>query len=136
MNRSIRSKIMMAVVAIGTVGAAATAGAATGVSVAAGSPAPVYVRTQLAYPMARVQHEQRRPDYYAQGERYGYDEHERGRHHSCRAPRWDPEVRYMPGDAVWRGGTLYVATGVSAHVWNVNSPPEWTPNYWVQATCR
>jgi hypothetical protein len=58
------------------------------------------------------------------------------RRHDCRAPRWDPNARYMPGQAVWREGKLYVATDVSAKVYNVNSPPEWTPNYWVQVRCR
>ena len=53
----------------------------------------------------------------------------------CAAPRWNPDKRYMPGQVVRRQGTLYVATGVSASVWNVNSPPEWTPSYWVPATC-
>jgi len=53
----------------------------------------------------------------------------------CDAPRWDPNVRYLPGQAVWRKGRLYVATDVSASVFNVNSPPEWTPNYWVRARC-
>ena len=53
----------------------------------------------------------------------------------CDAPRWDPNVRYLPGQAVWRRGRLYVATDVSASVFNVNSPPEWTPNYWVPARC-
>jgi hypothetical protein len=70
-------------------------------------------------------------------ERYGEPgwRHDRGRR-DCRAPRWDPNQRYMPGQAVWRNGKFYVATDVSADVYNVNSPPEWTPNYWVQARCR
>jgi hypothetical protein len=55
---------------------------------------------------------------------------------ACRAPRWDPNARYMPGDTVRRHGELYTARGISAHVWNVNSPPEWTPKYWVPARCR
>jgi hypothetical protein len=41
----------------------------------------------------------------------------------------------MPGDRVTRMGTVYVATPVSANVWNVNSPPEWTPNYWASGSC-
>jgi len=53
----------------------------------------------------------------------------------CAAARWNPQRRYMPGQLVRRQGTLYVATGVSASVWNVNSPPEWTPSYWVPAVC-
>ena len=44
-------------------------------------------------------------------------------------------MRYMPGQVVRRHGNLYIATDVSASVWNVNSPPEWTPNYWVPAVC-
>jgi hypothetical protein len=36
----------------------------------------------------------------------------------------------MPGDQVSRLGATYTATALSASVWNVNSPPEWTPTYW------
>jgi len=54
---------------------------------------------------------------------------------SCAAPRWNPQARYMPGQLVRRQGNLYIATDVSAAVWNVNSPPEWTPSYWVPAVC-
>lgn len=54
----------------------------------------------------------------------------------CAAPGWDPRVRYMPGQVVWQGGALWVASGLSAAVWNENSPPEWTPSYWVPAVCR
>ena len=54
---------------------------------------------------------------------------------TCGAPGWDPNVRYMPGQVVRRQGNLYIATDVSAAVWNVNSPPEWTPSYWVPAVC-
>jgi hypothetical protein len=54
---------------------------------------------------------------------------------ACRVQRWDPQVRYMPGEAVRRHGQLYVATRISGRVWNVNSPPEWTPNYWAPAQC-
>jgi hypothetical protein len=136
MKRSIRSNILMSLVAAGALGAAAGAQAATGVYLSTG-PAPVYVQAQPAYP-GRVVHQERRPEYYAQGERYERYEHEqdRGYRHSCRAPRWNPQVRYLPGAAVWRNGSLYVATDVSGSVYNVNSPPEWTPNYWVPATCR
>jgi hypothetical protein len=78
------------------------------------------------------------PRYYAQGEIHQYDEpgYRHDHRRDCRAPRWDPNARYMPGQAVWRQGKLYVATDVSANVYNVNSPPEWTPNYWVQVRCR
>ena len=55
---------------------------------------------------------------------------------ACGAPRWNPRQRYMPGQVVWRRGSLWMAKGVSARVWNENSPPEWTPQYWVQAICR
>jgi hypothetical protein len=40
----------------------------------------------------------------------------------------------MPGDHVLRNGQLYVAIN-SATAWNVNSPPEWTPQYWSVASC-
>jgi hypothetical protein len=55
---------------------------------------------------------------------------------ACRAPRWDPRVRYMPGQVVRRHGELWVARRISARVWNENSPPEWTPRYWAPAECR
>ena len=54
----------------------------------------------------------------------------------CDAPRWDPNRRYFPGQVVRRKGEVYVATEASRHVYNVNSPPEWTPNYWAPARCR
>ena len=41
----------------------------------------------------------------------------------------------MPGDKVNRLGISYVALQVSATVWNVNSAPEWTPNYWGLLPC-
>ena len=71
------------------------------------------------------------PDRYVFND-YGYDHERRG----CRAPEWDPNARYMPGQVVWREGKLWIATDVSANVYNVNSPPEWTPRYWVRARCR
>jgi len=55
---------------------------------------------------------------------------------SCGAPAWDPQQRYMPGQVVWQDGNLYVATDLSAQVWNVNSAPVWTPTYWAQAVCQ
>jgi hypothetical protein len=62
---------------------------------------------------------------------YAYDTREYEAHqHHCRAAAWNPNMRYMPGDAVRRNGEVYVARGVSSRVYNVNSPPEWTPNYW------
>ena len=59
----------------------------------------------------------------------------RAEQRACRAATWNPNVRYRPGHQVSRNGMVYVATGLSASVWNVNSPPEWTPNYWVPANC-
>lgn len=63
-----------------------------------------------------------------------YDRHEW--RNACAATRWNPRARYMPGDVVRRHGEVYMARRVSARVWNVNSPPEWTPNYWAPARCR
>jgi hypothetical protein len=79
------------------------------------------------------------PAYVLQGPPvYAYEgrEYDHFAHRHCAAQRWDPNARYAPGQAVWRNGRLYVATEESAHVWNVNSPPEWTPNYWAPARCR
>jgi hypothetical protein len=50
-------------------------------------------------------------------------------------PQWVGTVRYMPGDKVTRLGKYYVAKPISATVWNQNSPPEWTPDYWAVTTC-
>jgi hypothetical protein len=69
---------------------------------------------------------------YASPEDHRYWRHE---HERCEAPRWDPNARYMPGQTVRRNGQVYVATEVSRRVYNVNSPPEWTPNYWQPARC-
>ena len=69
---------------------------------------------------------------------YAYDSREYDatpHHRHCRAPAWEPNARYMPGDTVARNGELYVARGISSRVYNVNSPPEWTPNYWAPAHC-
>jgi hypothetical protein len=116
----------MAVVVIGTLGAAASANAHSSVHLSVNTPvvaaAPVYV----APPVYAT------PPAYAHEWRHGQ---ERGWRSACRAPGWDPYFRYMPGQTVWRSGTLYMATPLSASVWNVNSPPEWTPNYWVPARC-
>jgi photosystem II stability/assembly factor-like uncharacterized protein len=54
---------------------------------------------------------------------------------SCSAPAWNQTTRYMGGDRVLRNGTLYTATAQSDSVWNVNSPPEWTPSYWSATGC-
>jgi hypothetical protein len=50
-------------------------------------------------------------------------------------PDWNATTRYMPGDRVTRLGKYYVAKDISATVWNQNSPPEWTPDYWAITTC-
>jgi hypothetical protein len=112
---------------IQTTAAASLAAAAFVFAPGASAQSHVIVRTVPTPPY--VEHG---PERYAFND-YGY---ERGRHRGCRAPAWDPNTRYAPGQAVWRDGKLYVATEVSADVYNVNSPPEWTPNYWVRARCR
>jgi hypothetical protein len=117
MTRSMKSRIVAAVVAIGTLGAAAAANASTAVQLSEGVPVAVYDAQSS----------------YSHVWRY---EHERTWRSGCRAPAWDPNARYMPGQRVWRNGYLFVATRLSASVWNVNSPPEWTPSYWVPAGCR
>jgi hypothetical protein len=33
-----------------------------------------------------------------------------------------------------RNGLPYTAINSDTQ-WNVNSPPEWTPNYWAKGTC-
>jgi hypothetical protein len=130
MKRSIQSTLGTALLALGTI---ATAGAANATG------AYVYVNPQRVYePPAQIVQVRPRPVYVA---RPAYEDDARYEHHrawrrSCGAPAWEPLVRYMPGQTVWREGSLYVATGLSASVWNVNSPPEWTPNYWVPARCR
>ncbi|HXE47233.1 MAG TPA: hypothetical protein VN663_02620 [Ramlibacter sp.] len=121
MTHSIKSSIVAALLAIGTLGVAAVANASTNAPLYA-APARALVPAQVAYDAP-----------------YAYDwRHEHGRtwRSGCRAPAWDPNARYMPGQTVWHNGYLYVATGLSASVWNVNSPPEWTPSYWVPAACR
>ena len=67
---------------------------------------------------------------------YQTDEYDAHHRHRCEAPQWDPNHRYLPGETVRRKGEVYVATETSRHVYNVNSPPEWTPNYWAPARCR
>lgn len=106
--------------------AAGVASAALFISAAASADTSVIVRS---VPVPVYEHG---PTRYVFND-YGYD-HER--HRGCRAPEWDPNARYMPGQVVWREGKLWAATDVSAQVYNVNSPPEWTPRYWVRAHCR
>ena len=43
---------------------------------------------------------------------------------------WDPNVRYVGGERVTHMGVNYEARVVGENVWNVNSDPQWTPNYW------
>lgn len=100
-----------------------------------GSAAPMHASAQPVYVAPPVYQVVPGPRGYAYGYDGDRDDYPRW-HRACRAPVWDPNVRYMPGQAVWREGKLYVATSVSASVWNVNSPPEWTPDYWVPARCR
>lgn len=131
MNRSIKSTLGAAALALAAFGAATAANAATDVYFTVGvQPQPVYVQP------ARVVHMAPRQVYEAPPA-YAYEEPSRERewHHACRARAWNPEARYFPGERVWRNGDMYVATRLSASVWNVNSPPEWTPNYWVPARC-
>jgi hypothetical protein len=168
MNRSIRSKILGALLAIAASGAAnASTSLQVRVHLGASAPAPLYaapavhVQPQRVHGPAPVQvHPQPgyapppymvpvppRPVYgpppgYGYGPGYGHGygqgaqpDHDRGWRTACSANAWDPGLRYMPGQRVWRKGTVYVATRLSASVWNVNSPPEWTPNYWMPARC-
>lgn len=121
MNSSIKSLVMTAALAAATLGAVGTANAREYAPVGPWQPERGYV-------------------YSDRGDRYNhydrYDRYDRdGWRDVCRAPRWDPRTRYMPGDTVRRKGDVYRATRLSARVWNVNSPPEWTPNYWVQVRC-
>jgi hypothetical protein len=142
MNHSIKSRIVAAVLAIGTIGAAAVANASTAVHLSVGVPvataAPAYVYPAASYaPLPRPVHRPQvvydEPHSYSQDWRY---EHDRNWRSGCRAPGWDPNARYMPGQRVWHNGYLFVATPLSASVWNVNSPPEWTPSYWAPVRCR
>jgi hypothetical protein len=41
----------------------------------------------------------------------------------------------MAGAKVLRNGVVYTATLASNSVWNVNSPPEWTPSLWSKTGC-
>jgi hypothetical protein len=109
MNSSIKSIVTAAALAAATLGAVGTAQA-------------------REYAPVQSWQQQR----YAYGD-YRYDRD--GPRDVCRAPRWNPQERYMPGDTVRRHGDVYRATRYSARVWNVNSPPEWTPNLWVQVHC-
>lgn len=142
MNRSTRTKLAVAMLA--TAGAFASAAADA-------APAHVQVQVQLPGPpagYATVQGQpvavygQPQPVYRQPQAVYGRPQAVYAQpaivpvQAACAAPRWDPRVRYMPGQVVRRHGDLWVARRVSARVYNENSPPEWTPRYWAQAVCR
>jgi hypothetical protein len=126
MNRSIQSKILIAVAATAALAATSAASASTQVYLSIGVPAFAAAPTRVAHPV------------YEAAPRSGgqwRDDQERAWRRACRAAPWEPDARYLPGDTVRRHGTVYVASRLSASVWNVNSPPEWTPNYWVATDC-
>jgi hypothetical protein len=50
-------------------------------------------------------------------------------------PAWNPSLRYVGGEKVTSGGSYYIAKVLGESVWNVNSPPEWTPSYWDPTAC-
>jgi hypothetical protein len=136
MNRSIRSGILVPALAAAALCGAAVANAADvhlSVQLPVGAAAPAYVYDAAPrYDGGDWRHDDRRYD----GRRYGDWRHERpAERRACRAPAWNPDARYWPGQRVRRHGEVYVATRLAASVWNVNSPPEWTPNYWVPANC-
>lgn len=132
MNRSMKHRLATTVLALGALGAAAAANAGD-LHVAVRVQQPVQV--QQAQPVHMPVHQ-----VYQGYEGYeaprGYRQQQNWGGSDCRAPRWNPDVRYMPGQLVRRHGSLYVAKRVSARVWNENSPPEWTPQYWAYAECR
>jgi hypothetical protein len=118
MNTSIKSIVTAAALAAATLGIAGVAHAGP------------YVPVQQYVPVQPWQAE--RGYNYDRDGRY----HDRyAQHAACRAPRWNPQTRYMSGDTVRRNGELYQARRISDRVYNVNSPPEWTPNYWVEVRC-
>ena len=137
MRQSIRSRVLAAVL-----GAAALGGSA---AVQAGRPIHVDVNVHAGH--GRVVEVQPAPVYPAPPEVVYLPQHQGyattqyrgprgGQAAGCAAERWHPAIRYMPGQVVWRKGSLWVAKHVSARVWNENSPPEWTPQYWLPAVCR
>ncbi|MBG9390291.1 hypothetical protein [Caenimonas aquaedulcis] len=135
MKRSVQSKLLAAVLALASIGATAAASAGTTVYFAPGSsnyapPPPV---VQLAPQPLYVQHRE-----IAVGEPYPgrYDPYRRDRGDRCGAARWNPQVRYLPGNLARHHGKVYAATRISARVYNVNSPPEVTPQYWVRVRCN
>ena len=136
MALSLQSRIVPALVAFAAMAAAGAANALTSVHVSVGVPAPVQVQPRVVHvpavqPVHAPAHEVHvhRPVHRAQ------HWHEPDQRAACRAPRWNPHVRYMPGQVVRRHGELWMARRVSARVWNENSPPEQTPRYWSRAVC-
>ncbi len=150
MNRSILSRFLVPAVAAAALGGATAASAASNVYLSVDLPvrvaAPAYVYDATP-DRGEWRHDDRRyDDRRYDDRRYDdrrYDDRRydgrrydrRAERRACAATAWNPNARYWPGQRVWRNGEVYVATGVSASVWNVNSPPEWTPNYWVPAHC-
>lgn len=131
MTRSLKHIVTATVLALGALGAACAAHAGDiHVSVGVSLPAAGSVQMQPVHMPAQPVY----GTYEAYEAPRGY--RRAGGGSDCRAPRWDPDVRYMPGQVVRRQGNLFVAKRVSARVWNVNSPPEWTPQYWAWAECR
>ena len=127
MNKPMKSRIAASLLALGALLAAAGAQASTSVHVSIGVPA-----APVAVPVHQVYEVQPAAPFHAYDGGHRYEREQA----SCGAPRWNGRTRYMPGDVVWRKGDLFVARRVSARVWNVNSPPEWTPQYWSPAVCR
>lgn len=132
MNRSILSRVLTPALAAAALGGAAVANAAPDVYLSVQLPvrtaAPVYVYDAAPGYGGDWRDDDGRWD----DRRWDDRRHDR---RACRAARWDPDARYWPGQRVWRKGEVYVATRLSASVWNVNSPPEWTPNYWAPTNC-
>jgi hypothetical protein len=133
MQRHMSAKFAAAALAVLGAFAAATSASAHDAYDTPRQALPVYRNAQPEVrPAPRVVYATPQPVYVQHAPQPRYAQAELA---SCGAPRWNPDRRYMPGQVVRRQGTLYVATGVSASVWNVNSPPEWTPSYWVPAVC-
>lgn len=110
----------------------ALASLAAGASMNASADTRAYAVDEYGRPVytQRYERHQDRDNYAFEGR-----DHDRNLRR-CDVAKWDPNRRYMPGEAVRRKGELYVATEVSRHVYNQNSPPEWTPNYWAPTRCR
>ena len=140
MGLSIRIRTLATLGVLATLGAGAQASTSVHITVGVPSAAVVHVPPPPHHPPhVGAVHAPAYPVYDAPavhrpGPRYG--RHAGWAADHCRAPRWDPHVRYMPGQVVRRQGALFVAKPISARVWNENSPPEWTPRYWAAAECR